>query len=172
MKKTAIIYTSKYGSTEQYAKWIAEATGGDLFVQKSCKAKELIDYDVILYGGAVHAGGILGLDFLKKNISKLEGKKIVVFAVGLNVNSFETQEECREINFVKKLKNLPCYFLPGAYYPEKVSGIDKTLMGVVKKMISKADNDENQKKLLDAIENGADYKDKNAIKQIVDFIAE
>ncbi len=170
MKKTAIIYTSKYGSTEQYAKWIADETGGDLYVAKNCKAKNLDDYDNIVYGGAIHAGGILGIDFIKKNISAFKEKRIIVFAVGLNVSSPETQEECREINFVKKIKDLPCYFLPGAYDPEHLSKMDKVIMGAVKKMISDPKADENQKKLLDAIENGADYKDKNAIKAIVDAI--
>ena len=31
MEKVAVIYEGKYGSTEQYAKWICEETSGDLF---------------------------------------------------------------------------------------------------------------------------------------------
>lgn len=171
MKKAAIIYKGKYGSTERYAKWIAEDTGADLFTPETCKAAELQPYDVIVYGGAVHAGGILGIDFLKKNIKKLKGKKILVFAVGLSFDNEETKKECIEINLVKKLKGLPCYFFPGAYDPEKVSGMDKALMKMVKKMVEggHSDNDSGEK-LLHAIEYGDDFTDRNAITEIVEEI--
>ena len=166
LNKVAVVYTSKYGSTAKYAKWIAEDTGADLFKAADCKASDLALYDVIVYGGAVHAGGILGLDFLKKNIRKLEGKRILTFAVGLSFGNEETEKECREINFVKKLKDLPCYFFKGAYNPEEIKGVDSTIMKVVKKMVS--GNDPAQKALVDAIDNGADFTDRDSIKELVE----
>lgn len=170
MKKVAVIYKGKYGSTEKYAKWIAEDTGADLFTPEQCRADQLTSYDVIVFGGAVHAGGISGIDFLKKNIKKLEGKKVLVFAVGLSLDKEETREELVNINLVKKLQGIPCYCFPGAYDPEKVKGMDKALMKVVKKMISGGDDDGSNEKLLHAIEEGADYTDRTAIKEIVDEI--
>ena len=38
MKKTAVIYGSKYGATKQYATWIAEELGADLINYKDAKA--------------------------------------------------------------------------------------------------------------------------------------
>ena len=59
MKKTALIYHSKHGSTEKYAKWIAEETGADLFKDGEVKASDLAGYERIIYGGAIHSGGIM-----------------------------------------------------------------------------------------------------------------
>ena len=173
MSKVAVVYCSKYGSTKKYAEWIAEETGAELFKEKECRVSDLKEFDTVVYGGGIHAGGITGLDFIRKGMSKLKDKRILVFAVGLNVGSPETQQECREINFVKKIKDLPCYFMPGAYDPEKVTGVDKKLMSVVRKMIGDGGEDgltEDQKKLIDAIENGADYTDRSAIKPLVEEI--
>lgn len=173
MSKIAVIYAGKYGTTQRYAGWIAEEIGADLFEAEKCRAADVMDYDTIVFGGAIHAGGILGIKFLKKNFSKLSGKRIFTFAVGLNVSSSQAQEECREINFVKKLAELPCWFLPGAYDPEKVTGFDKKLMGVVKKMITgkKAEEmTEDERKLLDAIENGASYVNREAIADLVQAV--
>ena len=161
MSNIAVVYHSKHGSTEKYAKWIAEETGAVLFKEKECKAKQLVDFDVIVYGGAVHAGGILGINFLQKGIKDLVGKKVVVFAVGLNVDDEKIQEECREINFVKELADLPCYFLKGAYDPEKIKGVDKAIMSMTKKMINR------DSQLYRDIENGADYVDIRYIEPIL-----
>ena len=47
MEKVAVIYEGKYGSTEQYAKWICEETSGDLFsLEEALKQKREIDADL------------------------------------------------------------------------------------------------------------------------------
>lgn len=173
MSRIAVVYTSKYGTTRQYAQWIAEETGADLYEQDGCSVKDLADYDILVFGGAIHAGGILGIRWLQKNFKHLADKKIVTFAVGLNVNDQAIQQECREINFVKKIAELPCYFLRGGYDPSKASGMDKKLMGVVRKMIAgknPALMTESERELLEAIETGADYTDHQSIKELVDAI--
>lgn len=171
--KIAVIYTSKYGTTERYAKWIADDTGADLLRQDDCRVKDLEKYDCLVFGGPIHAGGILGIRFLQKNYKKLSDKKIFVFAVGLNVEDLAIRQECREINFVKAIKELPCYFLRGGYDPSRVTGLDKGLMGVVKKMIAgknPSDLTGSERELLKAIEEGADYTDHAAVYDLVNAI--
>ena len=81
MKKTALIYHSKHGSTEKYAKWIAEETGADLFKDGEVKAADLAGYDRIIYGGAIHSGGIMGMNFEK--IERSSPTRNAAFGVGL-----------------------------------------------------------------------------------------
>ena len=50
MKKIAVIYKSIYGTTEQYAKWIAEELNASLFVASSIKPIHLMDFDVVVDG--------------------------------------------------------------------------------------------------------------------------
>lgn len=170
MSKIAVIYTSKYGTTQRYARWIAQDAGADLLKLDECSVKDLEKYECLVFGGPIHAGGILGIRFLQKNYKKLSDKKILVFAVGLNVEEPAVQQECREINFVKKIKDLPCYFLRGGYDPSKVTGMDKRLMGVVKRMIAGKDAGNmttSERELLAAIEHGADYTDRNMTSDLL-----
>ena len=41
MVNTAIIYQSKYGSTEKYAKWLYEEIGGDLYKKSDVSINDL-----------------------------------------------------------------------------------------------------------------------------------
>ena len=79
---TAIIYQSKYGSTEKYAKWLCEEIGGDLYKKSEISISDLKKYDTIIYGGGLYITGIAGFSFIKNNYKHLEDKNIIVFAVG------------------------------------------------------------------------------------------
>ena len=82
MRKGIILYQSKYGSAKKYAQWLKQETGYALMETKKAELHQLSNFDVIVLGGGVYASGIAGLQFLKKNISRLSDKKIAVFAVG------------------------------------------------------------------------------------------
>ena len=58
---TIIIYKSKYGSTETYAHWIAEALSCEMRDAKSVKIDDLLKYDTIIYGGGLYAEIIAGV---------------------------------------------------------------------------------------------------------------
>lgn len=171
MSQIAVVYKSKYGSTKQYAQWISEELDADIFSVEEAGKVSFSRYDTIIFGGCINAGGIKGIEFLKKNIKAFSGKRILTFAVGLNVDNEKNMQDCREINFVKKLADIPCFFLPGAYNPAKVSGFDRKLMGVVKKMVSgNADSDPAAKALVDAIENGADLVDRERLAPLLEAV--
>ena len=77
-----ILYQSKYGAAKKYADWLAEETGYPCMETKKADIKEIEKYDTIILGGGIYASGIAGLSFLKRNIGKLTGKKILVFCCG------------------------------------------------------------------------------------------
>lgn len=194
MSKTAVIFEGKYGTTKQYARWISEELNGTLFDTDSCKKADFADFDTIIFGGAIHAGGILGMDKFRKLYPKIADKKVYTFAVGLSVFDKDACDECRQLNFNKRessfkmlfrkgtgtegkktpleenFSRLPCAFFPGAYDPGRISGGDKTLMAVVKKMIEKkspSQRTDSEKELLKAITDGADYVDRAAADAFV-----
>ena len=171
MDRTVVIYKSKHGSTKQYAEWIGEELDCPVIAEKDFSKKDFDNYDNIIFGGCVQAGGIMGFDLIKKNMRRLENKKIVTFAVGLNVMQKETRMQLREINFDKKrVERMTCFYCPGAYKPEEIKGIDA---GIMKMMISMLEGKgalemtEDEKKLLDAVKNGANYVDRKYIEPIV-----
>lgn len=59
-----VTYGSKYGHTEQYARWIAEALGCACKPARTVGREELKRYDVIVHGGGLYAGGLRGISVL------------------------------------------------------------------------------------------------------------
>ena len=77
--KTLILYHSKTGFTERYAKWLAEALQGDCVPFQNRRKIDLSLYDRVVFGAGCHAGTIRKLKWLKDNLPKLAGKRVAVF---------------------------------------------------------------------------------------------
>ena len=173
MERTVVIYKSKHGSTKQYAEWIGEELDCPVIEEKDFSKKDFDKYDNIIFGGCVQAGGIQGFDLIKKNMrwGRLDDKKIVTFAVGLNVMQKETRMQLREINFDKSyVERMTCYYCPGAYKPEEIKGIDAGIIKLMVKMLEGKDPlemTEDDKKLLEAVKKGANYVDRKYIEPII-----
>lgn len=189
MSKTAVIYYSKYGTTENYARLIAKALGADLFEAKKTKFRDIKGYDTVVFGGGIYSGGIRGIELITKNWYKgLCEKKVVCFAVGITIDKEENREQCMDINFRKRFVTdaeedhgrddlsaselikekrllIKCFFLPGAFDPGKVKGLDKFIIGITKKMID--DSPEGQQ-LLDYFNKSCDLVDYDSIKPVVE----
>ena len=156
-QRTIVLYTSKYGAAETYARWIAEALGCQAVSLDKFSKKELQGYDAVIYGGGVQAGGVRGLEQFTKwikgdlklrqmakrgTISEAEAagsgafdRQYYIFAVGISLDSEENRLQLRDINFDKDwLRELPCFFLPGAFDPAKLTGVDKAIIKVATKM--------------------------------------
>lgn len=66
---TEVVYASHYGSTEKYARWIAQELKADLYRADQLKAGDLDKYDTVIFGGGLYAGQLNGLGALKKTLS-------------------------------------------------------------------------------------------------------
>ena len=76
----AIFYTSKYGSTAQYARWIAEATGLPLFDIDSDRPKPA-DHDFAVLLGPIVYHKIMGHKWAKRHQSGLMRRPLVLVSV-------------------------------------------------------------------------------------------
>lgn len=171
MERTIVIYKSKNGSTARYADWIAEELGCEAVRAEDFDKNDFAKYDNIIYGGWVHAGGIMGFELIRKNMRRLQGKKLVIFAVGLNLMNQEARMQLRQINFAKrKVQGLTCYYCPGAYDPAQVRGLDSGIIKMMVKMLESKREEEmtdDDRQLLSAVKNGADLVDRSYIAPIL-----
>jgi menaquinone-dependent protoporphyrinogen IX oxidase len=79
-----IIYKTKYGSTEEYAKYVnSQVPGSDLFSIDDFKIENLKKYNCVVLGSRTYMGNIEGKSFLIENWDVLKSKKVFLFAVGL-----------------------------------------------------------------------------------------
>lgn len=175
MKRTAVIYQSKYGSTEQYAKWISEELKVDLYKKSEVSISALKNYEVIVYGGGIYLNGILGFSFIKNNYKYIEAKKIIVFAVGASPQDTGTISDIKEKNFPIAMKYIPCFYFRGAFCKDEVNLIDKISVSAMDRFIynKKDDNyEEWQRAFVSSLEIGGDWKSKSQINSILEYIRE
>ncbi len=168
-----ILYQSKYGATKKYANWISEETGFKCIETKKADIKEVEKKDVIVLGGGIYASGIAGLSFLKKNIDRLKGKKIIVFCCMASPYEENGFKEIVKYNLKDKLSDIPCFYCRGTFDMDSMSFIDRTLCNVLRKSIEKKDPREYvnwEKALVEAGEEKCDWTDKIYVKPIIQAI--
>lgn len=171
--KTAVIYKTISGFTEQYAKWIAEETRGDLFRYSKVTVNKLGEYDVLIFGGNLHATGISGTGFIKKNMNLFEGKKIVVFAVGASPFRESILDELWNHNFpdVPK-KRLSLFYLRGGFNFSRLNFPNKILMTLLKWMLQRKKKlSADEQGMLTAFEHPVDFTAKENIQPLLECVA-
>lgn len=169
-----VIYKSKYGSTKAYAEWIAEEIGCEAVDAKKVKADMLSEYDTIVYGGGLYAEIISGVTLITKNIDKLAGKKIAVFTTGL------TPLDCRdyydklviEKNFKPEmLDKIKIFNFLGKMIIDELSLPHKAAIKTLKKIMQGKENPTEMEQLLIRLcDESGDFTDRNAIKDLVEYI--
>ena len=171
--KTIVIYKTKYGSTKTYAEWISEELGCDAVDAKKITADELLKYDTIIYGGGLYAEVINGVSLITKNIEKLGNKKLIVYTTGI------TPLDCRdyydkmviEKNFKPEMApKIKMYNFPGKMIINELSMVHRTALKTLKKIMSAKENPTDMEKLLvDLCDANADFSDREAIKELVEY---
>ena len=76
----AIFFSGKYGSTEQYANWIGEATGLPVFNIKDPKTDPL-KFDYLILGSSILYFRLSIRKWIIDNLSWLEGRSRILFWV-------------------------------------------------------------------------------------------
>ena len=168
-----VIYRSKYGSTKQYAEWIAEELGCEVRDAKGMKAAELLSYDTIICGGGLYAEVIAGVTLITKNFDMLSDKKLIVYTTGL------TPIECREyydkLVIEKNFKNgeqekIRIFNFLGKMIIEELSFPHRAALKTLKKIMSGKQNPtEMEKLLIHLCDVSEDMTDRNAIGELVAY---
>ena len=173
-KNTVVIYKTKYGSTKQYAQWLAQDLDADLFENSDFSPTKFEDYDNIIYGGSLYAVGILGISLIKKNFDKIKNKNVVVFSVGASPAHETAMNDVRNRNFTEEMKQKVKYFhLRGAFDFNKLNWTHKLMMWMMKKMIERKAPDKRSKDeqgLLETFLEPSDFKKKENLTPIIDAV--
>ena len=169
-----VIYKSKYGSTKQYAEWIAEELGCEVIEEKAANADMLKDYDTIVYGGGLYGEVINGVSLITKNIDKLSDKKVIVYTTGI------TPLSCREYydsyvikkNFKNGVpENVKIYNFLGKMVLNELSLVHRAALKTLKKIMSSKENpSEMEKLLIELCDADGDFTDKAEIKELLAYV--
>ena len=168
-----ILYKSKYGATRKYAEWLSERTGFSYIETDKSDIGVISGYDVIILGGGIYASGIAGLSFLKKNIEKLKGKKLIVFCCGASPFDQEAYEAVVAHNMKGALEGIPCFYCRGAWNEDEMTFRDRTLCRMLQKAVAKQNPEEYepwQQALMCAVGQKCDWTDRAYLNPILEYI--
>ncbi|MCL1981945.1 MAG: flavodoxin domain-containing protein [Clostridiales bacterium] len=170
MNKVAVIFKSVYGTTKQYAQWIAEELDASLFEASSVKPDCLMDYDVVIYGGGLYAGGIIGAKLVAENPCK----SLVVFTVGLATPETTDYSDILAMNFTtEKLTDTKMFHLHGGMDYGKLKITHKAMMALKKRETEKtplAERTDDGRQLLETYGGRVDFVNREAINPLVDYV--
>ncbi len=173
MKKILIFYKSKYGATKKYVDMLKEELDCDVRKTDDFKKAELKNYDCIIFAGGIYAGGIAGLQVLRKHYGQLRDKKILIFCVGASPFDNKSFEEAKAKNLKDDLKEVPMFYGRGAWDESKMSLKDRTLCKMLQKAIAKQSPDSCEpwmKALLSATGQKCDWVEKKYLMPLLDYI--
>ena len=155
----AIVYKSKTGHTEKYAKMIGEKLNIPCYALKEAKTK-LMKNDEIIYLGWVCATKIVGLKKSLKNY-----KVNCCGAIGAYPKTNENIQDLEKSNNIK----IPIFYMQGGIDYNKLNKVYKKLLQAIGKAIqSSADNTD--KEIVEMFEKGKSFVCEENIKEIINYI--
>ncbi|MFP3903026.1 MAG: flavodoxin domain-containing protein [Armatimonadota bacterium] len=126
-----VAYESRYGSTQQYAEWIADEAGVDVRPVDELDIEALDGYDTIVFGGWIHAGKLRGADFIQKHWDVLQGKCVAVFSVsGKPPESDDVQKALENALPEPICDEVECFSIPGRLIYNNLRLVDRLLVTV------------------------------------------
>jgi len=175
LNKIIVTYKSKYGSTRKYAEWISNKLGADLFDSSKISSDKLLEYNTIIHGGGLYAGGISGISLITKNFDKLKGKNLIVFTVGLSpTEDPNVFKPIVEKNLTTQMQNaIKVFNLRGGMDYKKLNLLHKPMMAMFMKMIAKKKSGEltaDEKGMLAVKNQEADFTDINTINPLISYV--
>jgi menaquinone-dependent protoporphyrinogen oxidase len=140
--KIAIVYASKYGTTESVVRSMAEkllvSNQVQLFSLKDHTNPDINDFDWVILGSSIYAGQASKKmkSFCQKNESVLTQKKLGLFVCGMHIDAGHREKELKDA-YPEGLWNKASVtsFLGGAFLFEKMNYIERLII----KKISKVD---------------------------------
>ncbi|ABX41379.1 flavodoxin domain-containing protein [Lachnoclostridium phytofermentans] len=173
--KLLVIYKSKTGFTEKYAKWISDELDCPAVSYEDLKTVNISEYDIIIFGSRIHAGRVDGLSKFKKQLEENDNKKLVVFATGATPAAAKDEiENIWKTTFPteEQLKTPHFYMQAGLSY-EKMGVGDCFIMKALAKFLSEKNSKNSVENGCEqAIRNSYDISSKEYIDPLISYIRE
>ena len=148
-----IIYKSKTGHTERYARMLSKELKIPCYSYKDAKVSE---NDKVIFLSYIYASKIMGLSKILKRY-----KVKVVIAVGALAYSKDYLNALKDANNIK----LPFFYLRGGIDYSKLNFFFRKFLPVIGKDIAKDD-----KELLNLFKNGGDFVNKDNLKEVLNYL--
>ena len=164
--KTIIVYESKTGFTERYARWAAEELGCECISLKNASKDKLAGYDRVIFGGWIMANMISGLPKLRE----MGVSPAAVFAVGASPAFEEVITQMREQN---QLGETPFFYYEGGVDFDRLGFVQRMMLKTMKKMTEKKkDMTRQETAIVQLLAGNFDHTDREQMKGMLAYLGE
>ncbi len=158
----AIFFSSKYGSTAQYANWIGETTGLPVFDVKDANA-DPSKYDFLILGSPVIYYKLTIHKWVKRHLVSIDSKPIIFFSVsgapaGPKLDGWIA--DSLPENFISKMNHVA---LRGRQIPEELTWYDRLMLKIG--ALTNKDPEARKQEF-----EGFDFMDKSSIEPILKLV--
>lgn len=163
--KGIIIYQGTYGSTKQYAQWIAEELNFNCFPASEWKNAPVEEYDTVVVGSSVKMGSLSIKKWLNRNWPRLQNRKVVLFSVsGTGPDEKGVLQDIQDKSIPSEIqKKISFFSFRGRQEMKKFPAPVRFIL----KMLASTSKDPNMKKFLAS---DWDFVDRDSIAPLVDSI--
>ena len=160
--KGALFFYTKYGSTQQYGQWIAEATGLPMFDVEN-RAVDPANYDFLVLGSPILYYKLSIRKWVKKHFADIKDKPIIFFSVSGAPAGRKLDQWIADSLPEQLVSRMHHVALQGRQIPEELTLFDRFML-IIGAMFNK---DPKAKK--EELE-GFDYMNKASIAPIVHLV--
>lgn len=157
----AIFYSSKYGSTAEYAQWIAEATGLPAFDMTAGKAKPA-DFDFLILGAPILYNRIYRRNWIARHAGDILQRPALLFTVSGAGPGEKLDGWVKDSLAPDLLAHLEHVSLFGRQDPKELRGLDWLLLKI-------AGTVNTDRKAAREEFHGFDFMDRDSIAPIVEW---
>lgn len=157
-----VYYLSKYGSTGDYARWLAADAGYDL--KDIGKNPRIGSESVVVIGSSLMVGKVRAARWIRNNWGRMKGRKVVFFFVGASRIGSKEREDILARSLPREaLDGAKVFHLPGRIDHSKLGWFTSRMF----KSFAKYEKDENDRRR--AVE-GYDDVRKELLEPVVAYI--
>lgn len=159
--KRIVVYKSKTGFTEKYAKWIAEELGCEAVAFEKIDLATLREYEQVIYGGWIMASMVSGYDKIKP----LQLKNVIVFGSGMSVPNEKMIETMATQNDIPVDK---FFYYEGGFAPKRVGFMGRMMIKMIVANLKKKEEKTADDLHMIETANGKDNTNREAIRKLIE----
>ncbi len=172
MANAIVLYASKYGSTEQYARWIAKRLNCPVLNIRKLTDDLLEKVDTVVFGGGIYAGKIKGAAQFVKHSDQWAGKRVAVFTVGMTgPEETEYFQSVLDGNFSEQQQaGVRFFHFRGRIDYKQLNFVHRMMMGMLKKMLlGKQEKTESDRQIIATYGKTIDGVEREAVRPLVEY---
>ncbi len=162
--KGIILYRSQYGSTEQYAEWLAKDMKLPLMKLEQAKERDIQPYGLVIIGSNIKVGHIQAAEWIKEHWAWLKEKRLLLFTCSGSYADAEEQKKVLENSLPPEIGGAFQYFpLPGRLNKEEITFWDRIIVFLGSKTVP-------DPAARERMEHGFDYVDHEQLNELEEVV--